>query len=325
MQKALLKTIVATFNPEGEMRCFLIALLILAGLCMFTQNESALGEEIFACVNKSSGYLRVVSGAGRCRSWESPLVIAKAGEPGPAGVQGPPGPAGPTGLQGPPGPAGPPGPTGLQGLPGEQGPPGRSVEIPPDRQTANQPDQTGNQSSFVKTTGFGDPGTTPAVLLIGALAFVAIVLSITAICMLFYVYRFTQKTACAISSVSTSLGSNTDRLEKISERYILNLFLIMKDILVSKTQPPEGKRPRDNPFEDNAQTAIKEILGRPDITTLRDLHFILRGRFDEEQIKEAIFRMKAEGAVTWEGSDNRIDINTPISLIDDPGSEQAMP
>ena len=156
----------------------------------------------------------------------------------------------------------------------------------------------------------------PAVsILIPGLALAAIVLSITAICMLFSFYRIIQKIAGDLYSTSNTLGFNTERLEKISDRYILGVFTMMKDLLLYKSQVPEkeGKKSQTDPFEEDIETAVKKIVDRPGVTTLRDLYFILRGRFSEQQIKEAVFRLRSEGTITWEGSETRLEFTTAIS------------
>jgi len=50
------------------------------------------GEEIYSCVNRFTGVLRVDDD---CRLFETPLVFNTVGPPGPAGEVGPEGPAGP--------------------------------------------------------------------------------------------------------------------------------------------------------------------------------------------------------------------------------------
>ena len=295
------------------MRGFLTAALIFATLGLFTHQTSAAGEEIGACVHKRTGNIRIVTSTSQCRSWENPIVLGNSGEIGPAGSQGAPGPPGPAGPASPSGPAGPPGPRGPTG---ETGPPGPVAETPVQPQTAAQPHESGSQSAPVKATApAGQESGLAASTLIAGLALVAIVLSITAICMLFYFYRIIQKIAGELHSTSKTLGFNTERLEKISDRYILSVFMMMKDILLYKSQLPEKeeKKPQTDPFEEDVETAVKKIVDRPGVTTLRDLYFILRGRFNEQQIKEAVFRLRATGVITWEGSETRIDFTTPIS------------
>jgi hypothetical protein len=295
----------------GEMRGFFTVTLFFAALGLFSHQAS--GEEVFGCASKSSGYIRIVTGSDRCKSWENPVVLGQTGETGLAGAQGAPGPPGPTG---PPGPAGPPGPPGPKGPAGETGPPGHAGEPSVQVQTAVQPQQSGSDNTPTKTPAPAYGGTNTSVsIVVEGLALAAVVLSITTICMLFYFYRIIQRIAAELSTTSTTLGFNTERLEKISERYILNIFLIMKDILLHKSQLPgkEEKKPKADPYDENVETAVIKILMRPEVTTLRDLHFILKGRFDEEQIKEAVFRMRAQGIVTWEGSENRLDLTTPIT------------
>jgi Collagen triple helix repeat (20 copies) len=94
---------------------------------------SAGAQQIFACVNATSGAVRIVAQGAACRTPESLVtwnVVGPQGPPGsagPAGALGPPGPqgpAGPAGALGPPGPQGPAGPAGALGPPGPQGPAG---------------------------------------------------------------------------------------------------------------------------------------------------------------------------------------------------------
>jgi Collagen triple helix repeat (20 copies) len=93
----------------------------IAGACVVTlalAPISADAQQIFACVNATSGAVRIVAQGAACRTPES-LVTWNV-----VGPQGPPGPAGPAGALGPPGPQGPAGPAGPQGSAGQQGPAG---------------------------------------------------------------------------------------------------------------------------------------------------------------------------------------------------------
>jgi hypothetical protein len=88
---------------------------------------SADAQQIFACVNNSSGTIHVVASNAACQSNEILLVWNVAGQqgvPGPAGPAGPPGSTGPAGPPGSTGPAGPPGSTGPAGPAGPAGPTG---------------------------------------------------------------------------------------------------------------------------------------------------------------------------------------------------------
>lgn len=87
----------------------------------------------FACVNNSSGTIKVFQEPQPCSNNEFAIQFNSEGPPGPAGPQGPVGPAGPAGAdgqdgaqgpQGPQGEPGPAGPPGADGLEGAQGPPG---------------------------------------------------------------------------------------------------------------------------------------------------------------------------------------------------------
>jgi hypothetical protein len=86
---------------------------------------------IHACVNDSSGTLKIVGADQECSNGWSPLdwnIMGPQGDSGPAGPQGDSGPAGPQGDSGPAGPQGDPGPAGPQGDPGPQGPAGAGVK-----------------------------------------------------------------------------------------------------------------------------------------------------------------------------------------------------
>lgn len=73
------------------------------------------GALIHACVNVSSGGLKIVGPQGSCSGNEVALDWNIQGIPGPQGPQGEKGEMGAMGIQGPPGPR------GLQGLPGVDG------------------------------------------------------------------------------------------------------------------------------------------------------------------------------------------------------------
>jgi hypothetical protein len=76
---------------------------------------------IQSCKHRSTGQLRAVADASKCRRSERPLSWNAVG---PAGPQGPPGPQGDAGAAGAEGPAGPPGPQGPPGPAGPKGEPG---------------------------------------------------------------------------------------------------------------------------------------------------------------------------------------------------------
>ncbi len=317
----------------GEMRNVLRAVLCFAALGLLTQRAPASAQDVNACVNKRSGFIRVVPSVDRCKSWENSIIIGKTGEcppgaAGPAGTPGPVGPAGPAGPPGPTGPEGPPGPTGLTGPTGPEGPTGpagatgqpgresRAGDAPSETSTVGQPQKSSSQPATDRLPATSNQVTGSAVsILVAALALVAIVLSITAFCLILYFYRMIQKISGEISSTSKTLGSNTERLDKIADRYILSVFLMMKDILLYKSRLSgvKEKEPRTDPFQEDVESAIRKIVDRPGVTTLRDLYFVLRGRFSEQQIKDAIFRLRAQGVITWEGSETKIDFATPIS------------
>lgn len=91
-------------------RLFAASLTVLCLLAVLAYPCNA--QQIYACVNKSDGTIRIVSSADSCKKSESPLSWNTQGPVGPAGPTGPTGPQGPTGPAGPQGPAGPPGEPG---------------------------------------------------------------------------------------------------------------------------------------------------------------------------------------------------------------------
>jgi hypothetical protein len=68
--------------------------------------------EIYACVNNSSGTVRIVGATTTCNKAETSLAWSSQGPRGEAGPRGPEGPQGPQGSPGPRGPEGPPGISG---------------------------------------------------------------------------------------------------------------------------------------------------------------------------------------------------------------------
>jgi collagen triple helix repeat protein len=100
----------------------LILLALIAGfLGGQAGSASAHGGDIsliHACVNSSSGAVKIVGANDSCPSGYSPLhwsIQGPAGQQGPQGNQGIQGQVGPTGPQGPQGNMGPMGPAGAQG------------------------------------------------------------------------------------------------------------------------------------------------------------------------------------------------------------------
>ncbi|WP_276607727.1 hypothetical protein [Microbispora catharanthi] len=127
------------------------SVLVLGGAATAS---SASDAAFYACVNKSTRYMRLVNATTTCKpaetkvSWnrtgpQGPVGIGGTGPQGPAGPQGLRGPQGMRGMQGPKGDTGPQGPkgtdgkdgkdgkdgdkgdTGPRGLPGEDGKPGK--------------------------------------------------------------------------------------------------------------------------------------------------------------------------------------------------------
>ena len=90
---------------------------------------------IHACVDKSTGVVRVVASATQCHTTENAISWNATGPRGPVGPAGPQGPKGHIGLTGATGPAGPKGPKGATG---PQGPPGDPVHLPANLATLSE-------------------------------------------------------------------------------------------------------------------------------------------------------------------------------------------
>ncbi|WP_230985694.1 collagen-like protein [Microbispora oryzae] len=88
--------------------------------------SSASNSMLFACVNKTTRYMRLVGSTTTCRPTETKVHWNQTGPQGPAGIggTGPQGPQGPRGFQGPRGLQGLQGPKGDTGAAGPQGPQG---------------------------------------------------------------------------------------------------------------------------------------------------------------------------------------------------------
>ncbi len=110
-----------------------LVFVVAAGAFAIT-NIGANGGEIVGCVKRSTGNVRIVDEASRCKApseyaitWNQTGV---QGEPGPSGVPGQPGPSGGPGAAGATGVPGEPGPSGVPGnvaLAGQVCPPGSFV------------------------------------------------------------------------------------------------------------------------------------------------------------------------------------------------------
>lgn len=89
-------------------------------LVLFMLASIGAGDIINACVARSNGIVRIVSGPGLCSATEDAVqwgIVGIQGAQGPQGVQGPPGPQGLPGAKGPPGVQGPPACRAPQGRP----------------------------------------------------------------------------------------------------------------------------------------------------------------------------------------------------------------
>ena len=81
-------------------------------------------DQIYACVNASSGEIKLVAQNAACKNNETLVVWNVVGPQGMIGPAGPVGPQGPIGPIGPVGPLGPQGPAGVNGAQGPIGPAG---------------------------------------------------------------------------------------------------------------------------------------------------------------------------------------------------------
>jgi hypothetical protein len=104
----------------------IIALVFSVGAAYVALGNDS-GAVYYACVNNSSGTIKMVGESDSCNANELQIVWNQqgpAGLPGEPGPQGEPGPKGDPGEMGPIGPQGESGEAGPQGEPGEPGPPG---------------------------------------------------------------------------------------------------------------------------------------------------------------------------------------------------------
>ena len=104
-----------------------VATVVSVGLTQIAAaQESAAPDLIRACVQQTSGVLRLIGTAESCRPTETLVTWNVQGIQGPPGPEGPQGPQGVAGPQGPQGPQGDVGPQGPQGEVGPQGPQGET-------------------------------------------------------------------------------------------------------------------------------------------------------------------------------------------------------
>lgn len=107
--------------------------VLIAGMALaLIASDAATAETgvINACVQQSTGALRIVAADEECPKYWAPLswneqgLAGPAGPTGPSGATGATGPTGATGAEGPSGAMGPTGPTGPSGATGPAGPAG---------------------------------------------------------------------------------------------------------------------------------------------------------------------------------------------------------
>ncbi|MEU4407866.1 hypothetical protein AB0F88_25395 [Streptosporangium sp. NPDC023963] len=123
--------------------------------------QTAPGDVVYACVNKTTRYARIVNAGAKCRKTEFPFSWGGQGQttvsgPGQQGATGPRGPQGERGLPGPHGPAGPKGETGARGPQGSRGPAGPTG--PTGAPGAPGKDATGIKWQTFDLKIFGIPG-----------------------------------------------------------------------------------------------------------------------------------------------------------------------
>ncbi|WP_121497980.1 MopE-related protein [Paenibacillus montanisoli] len=137
-------------------------LLIFTCIVVYADGEGEATSKIYACQDKKTGVLRVVSSNTLCNSkseiplsWNIAGPKGDAGEPGPQGLAGADGAQGTQGSQGEQGPAGPAGPAGADGAQGAQGPQGEQGPQGP----AGADGAQGPQGPAGPQGPKGDPGT----------------------------------------------------------------------------------------------------------------------------------------------------------------------
>jgi len=150
-------------------------------------------------------------------------------------------------------------------------------------------------------------------------AIASTVVSIAAICLLILLYRALHQVTSQAEAASKAVGASSDRLENISERSNLWLFHMMKEMLqatLSRENRRDAAPARAEDFREDAEKAVRDIVARPGTTTLRDLHYILRDRFDEAEISDALSKLRDEEVIAWEGNESGAGFTTPITLAD---------
>lgn len=301
------------------MGVFILAAMLFAAVSLAPIQGFAADEEVHGCYHKTTGILRIVPDADRCKSWENHVALGKTGERGPAGEPGKPGPAGPQGQRGMPGPEGPQGPQGPPGPPGQPGPAGAQGPVAPSG-AQEQPGQ-----GAVKSPPSASPDQTPPFRGTALWPFVLItavassVLSIAAVCLLLILYRMLRETAVESSAASRAIGVSSDRLENLNDRITLRLFQVMKDMLLdmrSRDIKKDDAPGRGGDFREDADRAVIDLVSRPGTTTLRDLQYILRDRFAEREITDTLARLRKEGVITWEGDESGPAFTKPITLAE---------
>jgi hypothetical protein len=102
----------------------LIALSTFALIATYGAFDDCIAQALNACVTNSTGAIRIVASADKCRRTETAYTLNLQGPKGDKGDKGDQGTQGAQGVAGLQGPAGVAGPSGAQGIPGPMGPTG---------------------------------------------------------------------------------------------------------------------------------------------------------------------------------------------------------
>src|SRR5450631_191025 len=132
--------------------CVLFLLACCCALPLAAQEGQPQVTTYYACINNSTGAIRIVSKSTVCMSAEHKINWNQVGPQGPQGPKGPQGATGPRGATGPQGAKGPQGATGPQGAIGPQGATGPQGAIGPPGVSAGS-SGLGSASSLVGFPG----------------------------------------------------------------------------------------------------------------------------------------------------------------------------
>lgn len=140
-----------------------LSTLAAAGGYAVAQGSSAGEAKLVACVNNTTGAMRLVDSGATCTRGEEKVIWNRTGKPGTDGVDGVAGAVGPAGAKGATGAPGAQGPEGDPGAPGAQGPkgdPGAAGDpgAKGDPGTPGLPGAAGDKGEKGDKGAKGDPG-----------------------------------------------------------------------------------------------------------------------------------------------------------------------